>query len=1045
MIGSKSSKLSSQQSSSSSSSAVDNVTSSTAPVPMPVAAANNNFLASSSTASGAGGVCASFISPTDPLLDASKQYPSIFEIGDEPIAAADNNHSSSRLGRIVGASSSNSDSGNGTPLASAAPSLGGINGLGSIIGSPHGLLNDTATTTKPSVAASNRMSQSRFGNVLGEPVVLSMIGSGRGGGITDNSTMGTAQGILDMSTGMLDSIKSQQASPNVSATPGSGFNDFYVKSLPASRRNSREFQHLWQELEGFSINDNNGGTTSTDLHSHMAGFEGHPNPHHQMAAAAAVSSGGGSGVFGNGAYNSSSAVNLGTSPKLPQGLLDDDTLSLLHLKHGGDTAGTSAKFLPAPGYMQDNRTATIPASNTNGGLGGLSRHHQQGISVNSNDGIGNGIGLIRNASTPVLNTKNYHRQHIGGGGGLQTSDEQQKPNNGRLESSQAMMHPAHYQSGQPSYIGSSAMTGRNGGSFIGSGTSTPMLNNGGSAFGPMVPPGTYGGIGQPNHLLAGIPPTIPLQQQQQLTHYQGSSVGGANISHGQRKMPLTGQQLPASSAAALSSQRPNGSTQQQPPHLNDSVALASNNPHGYLVQKPSNNNNTNNKSQRRGDASDMNRFSNTSLEDLKGTIFEVSKDQYGCRFLQKKLEEGLDHHIELIFNEVLPHVSTLMTDPFGNYLCQKLLEHCNEEQHTHIITAAASDLVSISVNMHGTRAVQKMVESLSSQVQIDAVIAALKDSVVVLIRDLNGNHVIQKCLCCLSSKNNQFIYDSVASSCTNVATHRHGCCVFQRCIDYASDIQKVQLVKVVIAHALQLVQDPFGNYVVQYVLDLNTADFSEPLIRKFIGHICGLSVQKFSSNVMEKCIRIASPATRHLLVAPMLQRDKLESLVRDSYGNYVVQTALDVADPRQKTDIIDALLPLLPVIRHTPYGKRIYIKLQRDGLVSAVPSAAGSRHASPTLGPSYGNGGSQHMPVSFYPYTHSTTSSSIVPTPSRGTSPLLAANKPSQQRMYVAPPLGHQHQNNNMYYYKAPAGMEASSSDGNAGSRIQSPSYYGSH
>ena len=47
-------------------------------------------------------------------------------------------------------------------------------------------------------------------------------------------------------------------------------------------------------------------------------------------------------------------------------------------------------------------------------------------------------------------------------------------------------------------------------------------------------------------------------------------------------------------------------------------------------------------------------------------------------------------------------------------------------------------------------------------------------------------------------------------------------------------------------------QDPYGNYVVQYVLDLGDNRFADSLIRKFIGNVCSLSVQKFSSNVMEK-------------------------------------------------------------------------------------------------------------------------------------------------------------------------------------------------
>ena len=107
-------------------------------------------------------------------------------------------------------------------------------------------------------------------------------------------------------------------------------------------------------------------------------------------------------------------------------------------------------------------------------------------------------------------------------------------------------------------------------------------------------------------------------------------------------------------------------------------------------------------------------------------------------------------------------------------------------------------------------------------------IAALNPNVVTLVKDLNGNHVIQKCLNRLSSEDNQvshdnisvytclifiyiffffqFIYNAVSKNCIEVATHRHGCCVLQRCIDHASESQKIQLVTEITYNALTLVQ-----------------------------------------------------------------------------------------------------------------------------------------------------------------------------------------------------------------------------------------------
>lgn len=58
----------------------------------------------------------------------------------------------------------------------------------------------------------------------------------------------------------------------------------------------------------------------------------------------------------------------------------------------------------------------------------------------------------------------------------------------------------------------------------------------------------------------------------------------------------------------------------------------------------------------------------------------------------------------------------------------------------------------------------------------------------------------------IPNENNQFIYDSVAAHCVEVTTHRHGCCVFQRCIDHGTHKQKLQLVETVKWHAVTLIK-----------------------------------------------------------------------------------------------------------------------------------------------------------------------------------------------------------------------------------------------
>ena len=121
----------------------------------------------------------------------------------------------------------------------------------------------------------------------------------------------------------------------------------------------------------------------------------------------------------------------------------------------------------------------------------------------------------------------------------------------------------------------------------------------------------------------------------------------------------------------------------------------------------------------------VNRFAGTRLEDLQGEIPALCKDQHGCRYLQKKLEEGLPEHRDMIFRETFGHFADLMTDPFGNYLCQKLLEYSTDEQRNIICESVAQELVNISLNMHGTRAVQKMIDFLSTRRQASILSAGL--------------------------------------------------------------------------------------------------------------------------------------------------------------------------------------------------------------------------------------------------------------------------------------------------------------------------------
>jgi len=309
-----------------------------------------------------------------------------------------------------------------------------------------------------------------------------------------------------------------------------------------------------------------------------------------------------------------------------------------------------------------------------------------------------------------------------------------------------------------------------------------------------------------------------------------------------------------------------------------------------------------------------------------GQIYALSKYQQGCRFLQKKLDDKNANNTKIILNELFDHLAELMTDPFGNYLFSKLMEHCDSQQREKVIEKILPDMMQTAFDMYGTQSLQKMMPFLTES-QINSVINTLKESSIALIKHNKANYLIQYCLDNLAPKHNQWIYDSVAASMEEVARDRVGCVIVKRCIDHATTEQKQKLTVEATAKVIVLVQDPFGNYVVQHILEkYPTEEQSQLLIQNLLGNITDLCTQKFSSNVVEKCLKVANETTRRCMLAEITESEALPQLLNDRFANFVIQTALDVAEPEQRQQLVKNILPHLG--RHySPYTKRLQKKI----------------------------------------------------------------------------------------------------------------------
>ena len=331
-------------------------------------------------------------------------------------------------------------------------------------------------------------------------------------------------------------------------------------------------------------------------------------------------------------------------------------------------------------------------------------------------------------------------------------------------------------------------------------------------------------------------------------------------------------------------------------------------------------------------------YLNESYEYLAHNIYPLAKDQAGCRFLQKKLEDEPQIATSFFYPAILPYVLPLVKDPFGNYLIQKLCYTLTPEQILQLLKILSTNILDIGSNSHGTRVIQHIINFLKTPELIQYFITIIQPYVIPLLKELNGTHIIQKFNTDYPSYSN-IINKIVIDNCESLATHRHGCCVLQKYLDSPDEAMKRNLINSLIDKCLVLIIDQFGNYVMQSVLLLNDVEASNAIASKLLENAAYYSKHKYSSNVVEKCFDFCDEDARKKLIKVLSRAEVMNDLIVDEHGNYVIQKVLACADLKTQNEMLQNIAPMINKLKNLNFGERIISRLlvaypQMSGMLS---------------------------------------------------------------------------------------------------------------
>ena len=295
----------------------------------------------------------------------------------------------------------------------------------------------------------------------------------------------------------------------------------------------------------------------------------------------------------------------------------------------------------------------------------------------------------------------------------------------------------------------------------------------------------------------------------------------------------------------------------------------------------------------------------TYTNKIKGNIINIIKTHKGSKLFQNNVKSFSSDIIHQIFLEISSSLIELIIDPYANYFIKKFYNYLNEKDKIDFLLFISDYFVKLSTNIIGTYPIQGIIELITSKNEKKIIVNAIKDSLIELCYDKFGTHILEKIISCFENEYIEFIFDFVEKNFLLLSNHINGICIVKKIVSYINkkDIHE-KIKKIINDNAINLIQHPYGNYVIQTLIDYWEIDEILQITLNFKNKFTFLSNLKYSSNVVEKLMEKSEIILKEY-INEICKDGKISEIMKNNFGNYVIQKALKISVNDDKKKLID--------------------------------------------------------------------------------------------------------------------------------------------
>eukprot|EP01061_Rhynchopus_euleeides_P004826 TRINITY_DN14020_c0_g1_i1.p1 TRINITY_DN14020_c0_g1~~TRINITY_DN14020_c0_g1_i1.p1 ORF type:complete len:562 (+),score=264.04 TRINITY_DN14020_c0_g1_i1:238-1686(+) len=321
--------------------------------------------------------------------------------------------------------------------------------------------------------------------------------------------------------------------------------------------------------------------------------------------------------------------------------------------------------------------------------------------------------------------------------------------------------------------------------------------------------------------------------------------------------------------------------------------------------------------------------------------------QNGSRALIEELQnQPSPAAIDMIIDN-LNEVAGLTTNRLSSEVMRHLVNVCTPDQSRRIVAKFCNEyreLLEMADSVLGCEVLLQLVDNLR-HVQCDEVDSLLRTVASSILPFAMSTHSARKMLVRLlrDVKADKAVTDELWQSIIDhlipAAKDSKGCVTMKKCVDVAPPQVRQEMERVIIAAADELVIDQYGNYLLQHIVyNSKTADV---VGLQLVPKLTAYCTNKIASHVVERVLQRCSMSTCQAVVKKIIAPAVLDKIIKDQYGNYIVQCAIERVPVEMLADLKAATAPHLSA---SQFGHKIEQKLGRR-MKDTIAAALAQVHA----------------------------------------------------------------------------------------------------